>query len=288
MAAEKGFDINLIPGTGPAGRVTSDDVLNYEKQLTAAKPKEEKKEVAAKAPAAPPAEEDRVIIVKRTGLRRIVAQKMLQTKHEAAQTYHTQDIDATAVDDFRKELLPYAEKKANVRVTITDILMKLSGAALKEHPLLNSRYFDDRDELYKDVHMGMAMSLKEGELLVPVIRDINSKSIIDIAKERTALIDRGRKGKLTPDEIKGSTFTFSALGMFGTERFTAIINQPENAIIAVGAILEKPWVYKGQITIRRIMNVTLSYDHRTIYGAEASRFISTLQLLIENPLMVLA
>jgi pyruvate dehydrogenase E2 component (dihydrolipoamide acetyltransferase) len=159
---------------------------------------------------------------------------------------------------------------------------------LKEHPYLNSRYFDDRDELYKDVHMGMAMAVREGELIVPVIRDINKKSIIEIAKDRIGFIDRGKKGKLLPDDIKGSTFTFSALGMFGLERFIAIINQPENGILAVGAILDKPWVYNGQLAIRKVVNTTLSYDHRTIYGAEAARFMATLKLFIENPLLVLA
>jgi pyruvate dehydrogenase E2 component (dihydrolipoamide acetyltransferase) len=112
--------------------------------------------------------------------------------------------------------------------------------------------------------------------------------LTEIAKERVSLIDRGRKGKLTPDEMKGSTFTLSAMGMFGLESFTAIINQPENAILGVGAIIDKPVVVNGQIVIRPMMNVTLTYDHRTIDGAKAGMFMTTLKSFIENPLLIIA
>jgi pyruvate dehydrogenase E2 component (dihydrolipoamide acetyltransferase) len=135
--------------------------------------------------------------------------------------------------------------------------------------------------------MGMAMSLKDG-LIVPVIWNIDKKSVIEIAKDRASLVDRGRTGKLTPDDMKGSTFTLSAMGMFGLEEFYAIVNQPENAILAVGAIIDKPWVVNGQIVVRPIMNVGLTYDHRTIDGAEAGRFMQTLKLFIENPMLCLA
>ncbi|MFH0811819.1 MAG: dihydrolipoamide acetyltransferase family protein [Pseudomonadota bacterium] len=283
LAEEKGFDISLIPGTGPEGRITREDVLNYEKMQTAPAPK---KEAEVKIPPSVPVEEKKVII-KRTGMRKIIAQKMLQSKVEAAQTYMSNKVDATAVLEFRKQLLPYAEKKANVRVTITDILMKITAFALKEHPIMNSRYTEQGDLVIKDIHMGMAMALPEG-LIVPVIWNIDKKFIIEVAKERVSLIERGRKGKLTPDDIKGSTFTFSALGMYGIEEFTAIINQPENAILAVAAIMDKPWVVNGQIVIRPIMNVNLTYDHRTIYGADAAKFMATLKMFIENPLLVLA
>jgi pyruvate dehydrogenase E2 component (dihydrolipoamide acetyltransferase) len=135
--------------------------------------------------------------------------------------------------------------------------------------------------------MGVAMALKDG-LIVPVIWNSDKKSIIEIAKDRTSLVERGRGGKLTPDDMKGSTFTLSAMGMYGLEEFYAIINQPENAILAVGAIIDKPWVVNGQIVIRPIMNVGLTYDHRTIDGARAGEFMMTLKRFIENPLLCLA
>jgi pyruvate dehydrogenase E2 component (dihydrolipoamide acetyltransferase) len=213
---------------------------------------------------------------------------MLESTTEvAAQTYMSNSVDATAIQDYRKQLLPYAEKKANVRVTITDILMKITAFALKEHPIINSRYTEDGDILMGDVHMGMAMAVAEG-LIVPVIWNADKKSIIQIAQDRVSLIERGRAGKLTPDDIKGSTFTLSALGMYGIEEFAAIINQPENGILAVATIIDKPWVVDGQLTIRPIMKVNLTYDHRTIYGVDAADFMATLKLFIENPLMVLA
>jgi len=135
--------------------------------------------------------------------------------------------------------------------------------------------------------MGMAMALDEG-LIVPVIKNINAMSIGQVAVERMDLIKKGKTNGFLPDDIKGSTFTLSAMGMFGIEQFTAIINQPENAILAVGAIIDKPVAEKGQIVIRPIMNVTLSYDHRTIDGAEAGKFMQTLKAFIEDPVLIWA
>jgi pyruvate dehydrogenase E2 component (dihydrolipoamide acetyltransferase) len=274
IAEEKGIDIGQIRGTGPGGRITKDDVLNFEKQAAS--------DGALAAPSEAPAG-DRVRIIKHTEHRKIIARKMMETVNETAQTTHSNDVDATALDELKNELRQKVEAEEKVRITITDVLMKLVACALKEHPIMNSSYRDDADIIYEDIHMGMAMSTKEGELLVTVIRDMEKKSIPDIAKARADYLVRAQKGKLTPDDIKGSTFTLSALGMFGLERFVALINRPENAILAVGAILDKPWVHNGEIAIRKVMNVTLSYDHRTIYGAEAARFMTTLKAYIEDP-----
>ena len=279
MADELGLDASTIKGSGPGGRITKEDV---ERHAAAAKAP------AAAAPAAAaaaPAEGDR--LVKFTGMRKIIGQKMLQSKTQAAQAYMANNCDASAIQDFRKQLLAYSEKKHGVRVTITDIMMKITAAAIQAHPVINTRFTEEGDLWLKDIHMGMAMALKDG-LIVPVIWNINKKSIIEIAKDRVDLIDRGRSGKLTPDDMKGSTFTLSAMGMFGLEEFYAIINQPENAILAVGAIIDKPWVVDGQIVVRPIMNVGLTYDHRTIDGAAAGQFMQTLKMFIENPMMCLA
>jgi len=275
LAEELGLDYRRVSGTGPGGRITREDVEKFAAGRAAG---------GAAAAAAPvPPEEDRVIVLQRNEHRRIVARKMLEAVREAAQTYHSNDVDATAVAELRNRLLAQVEKETGLRVTITDILMKLTAGAIREHPIMNSSCTDGADILYRNIHMGMAMSLREGELLVPVIRDIDRKTVAEIARIRTDYIDRGRQGKLLPDEIRGSTFTFSALGMFGLERFAAILNRPENAILAVGAILDRPWVHAGQVVVRKVMNTTLTYDHRTIYGAEAARFMATLRRQIEHP-----
>jgi pyruvate dehydrogenase E2 component (dihydrolipoamide acetyltransferase) len=283
MAEEMRLDMNTIQGSGPGGKITKEDV---ERRAAAAKEvKAPAAPAAAAASSAKPSEGDR--LVKFTGMRKIIAQKMLQSKIQAAQAYMANNVDATALQEFRKELLAYTEKKTGVRVTITDIMMKITACAIQQHPVINTRYTEEGDLWVKDIHMGVAMALKDG-LIVPVIWNSDKKSIIEIAKDRTSLVERGRGGKLTPDDMKGSTFTLSAMGMYGLEEFYAIINQPENAILAVGAIIDKPWVVNGQIVIRPIMNVGLTYDHRTIDGARAGEFMMTLKRFIENPLLCLA
>ncbi len=268
LAEEKGIDIRRVQGTGPGGRITKDDVERHER-----------------AQAAATEGETRVILIQRTELRRTVARRMIESLHEAAQTNISNDVDATALAEYRQQLLAGAP---TTRITITDMLMKLTACALQLHPIINSRYTEEGDWLYRDVHMGMAMSVRENELVVPVIRDIDKKSLAEIAAARLDYLERGRQGKLTMEELGGSTFTLSSLGMLGAHRFVAIINRPENAILAVGAMLQRPWVYEGRIAIRTVMNLTLSYDHRSIYGAEAARFLATLQQFVENPGRILS
>ncbi len=275
VAREYGIDLAAVAGTGPGGRVLRQDV---EKAKAAGIQKP-----AAAAPAAPAAEEK---LVPFTGMRRTIAKKMLQSKVESAQTYMSNTVDASKLQQYREALLPFVEKKYGVRLTITDLMMKVTAAALREHPVVNTRWTDKGILYLPEVHMGMAMALDEG-LIVPVIKSINAKSLGQIAVDRTALIKKGKTNSFLPDDIKGSTFTLSAMGMFGIEQFTAIINQPENAILGVAAIIDKPVVVKGQIVIRPMMNVNLSYDHRTIDGAEAGKFMQTLKAFIEDPVMIL-
>jgi pyruvate dehydrogenase E2 component (dihydrolipoamide acetyltransferase) len=196
-------------------------------------------------------------------------------------------VDATAIQDFRKKLLPTAEKKHGVRVTITDFMLKITAMAIRQHPVINTRWTDGGILYIEDINVGMAMAVKGG-LVVPVIKNTDKKSIIEIAKDRVGLIDKGRNGKLGPDAMSGGTFTLSAMGMFGTDLFTAIINQPENAILGVGAITDKAVVIDKQIVIRPMVNLSLTYDHRTIDGAEAGTFMRTLKDFMEDPMMTLA
>jgi pyruvate dehydrogenase E2 component (dihydrolipoamide acetyltransferase) len=282
LAREYNIDLTTVIGTGPSSRIVREDV---EKARDLAREKPDA-EPAAPSPSAeaPAAVEAEGTIIKFTGMRRAIARNMLTSKTEAALAYMGNSVDATKIQELRATLLPFIEKKHGVRVTITDIMMKLTAAAIREHPVINTRWTDEGILLLEDVHMGMAMALDEG-LIVPVIRNINKKSTGQVAMERVELIAKGREGRYTPDDIKGGTFTLSAMGMFGLENFSAIINQPENAILAVAAIIDKPVALNGEVVIRPMMNFTLTYDHRTIDGAEAGKFCRTLKEMIENPML---
>lgn len=283
MAKDKNIDLKQVAGTGPGGKITKEDIEAYLAKAKAAP--------AAAAAAAPKtggekmAEGDK--LVKLTSMRKVIARKMLQSMNEAAMAYMTNAIDATAIQEFREKILAPTEKKHKVRVTITDFVIKITAMALERHPVINTRWTADGILFLKDINVGMAMAIKDG-LIVPVIHNANKKSIVEIAKDRSALIEKGRGGKLGPAEMTGGTFTVSAMGMFGTELFSAIINQPENAILGVGAIIDKPVVVNKQIVIKPMMNLTLSYDHRTIDGADAGRFLQTLKEFHDDPMLILA
>lgn len=226
-------------------------------------------------------------MVKLSGMRSAIAERMLAGKRETAQTYMAISVDAKKIVESRETLAPMAEKSTGVHITITDILMKITASAISRHPVMNTRWTKEGILWVEPIHMGMAMALEEG-LVVPVIPDIGRKTLFEIAQSRSSVVEKGKKGKLTPDEITGSTFTLSSLGMYGIEEFTSIINIPESAILAVGAILDKPVVINKEIVVRPVMKITLSYDHRVIDGAKAAAFMMTLKEFLENPSSVIA
>jgi pyruvate dehydrogenase E2 component (dihydrolipoamide acetyltransferase) len=272
IAKERGLDLKNVVGSGIGGRIKREDV---EATLDQKSSEQVLPQIAEGK------------LVKISGMRRIIAKKMLASKVETAQTYMTTSVDTSKILESREKLTPIIEKMAGVHLTITDILMKVTASAITLHPIINTRWTPDGIIWFDAIHMGMAMALEEG-LIVPVIWDIGKKSLSETAKARAALIEKGKVGRLTPDEMKGSTFTLSSLGMFGLEEFTAIINQPESAILAVGAILDKPVVINKEVVIRPMMKLTLSYDHRVIDGAKAAQFMKTLRELMEEPILVLA
>jgi pyruvate dehydrogenase E2 component (dihydrolipoamide acetyltransferase) len=286
VAKELGIDLSAVAGTGPGGRVLREDVERAKAAGIQAPPAAAPAAPAQAAPPAPAAAAAEGRLAAFTGMRKTIAKRMLQSKVEAAQAYMGNTVDATRIQALRTELLPFIEKKSGVRITITDLMMKVTGAALREHPVINTRWTDKGVLFLPEVNMGMAMALDEG-LIVPVIKNINGKSLGQVAQDRVSLIEKGKKNSFLPDDIKGSTFTLSAMGMFGLENFTAIINQPENAILAVGAIIDKPVALKGEVVIRPMMTINLTYDHRTIDGAEAGKFMRTLKEMIEEPLYIL-
>jgi pyruvate dehydrogenase E2 component (dihydrolipoamide acetyltransferase) len=221
-------------------------------------------------------------LVKASAMRRIIAERMVASKRETAQAYMTASLDATRLLATRDALAGDVEKATGARLTITDVLLKLAAAAVAAHPDVNTRWVPEGVLFLDAIHMGMAMALDEG-LVVPVIRHIEQKTLAEVARARAELVERGRAGKLTPDEMKGSTITLSSLGMFGVEAFTAILNPPESAILAVGAILDTAVVVEKQVVVRPVMKVTLTYDHRVIDGASAARFLKTFRELVETP-----
>jgi len=277
ISKEKGLDWKQVPGSGPGGRIRRADVERAFLRQLPSKPPE---------PVGPQGAEKQKL-VRMTGMRKMIAQKMLASKIETAQIYMSNTINATKILESREKFLPVVDQRVGVRLTITDILMRITAAAISLHPVMNTRWTPKGILWLDDIHMGMAMALEEG-LIVPVIWNIGQKSLAEIAQARAELVEKGRKGKLIPDDMKGSTFTFSSLGMYGIEEFCPIINQPESAILGVGAILEKPVVLNKEVTVRPLMKVTLSYDHRVIDGARAAEFMKTLQESMEDPILILA
>ena len=273
IAKEKGLDLKNVLATGLGIRIRKVDV---EKALPNKPPE----------PFLAPRMESGKL-VKLTGMRRMIAQKMLASKIETAQAYMASTVDASRILESRGTLAPVVEKRTGVHLTITDILMKITARAISLHPVLNTRWTPEGILWLDDIHMGMALALEEG-LIVPVIWGIGEKSLAEIAQARGELVEKGKKGKLTPEDMKGSTFTLSSLGMYGVEEFSGILNQPESAILGVGAILEKPVVRNKEVVVRPMMKMTLSYDHRVIDGAKAAQFMKTLQELMEDPILILA
>jgi pyruvate dehydrogenase E2 component (dihydrolipoamide acetyltransferase) len=226
-------------------------------------------------------------LVKLTSMREIIARKMLASTTEAAQAYMVVSVDAGNLVEARQRLVPSIEKQTGIRPTLTDLLAKIVAVAIARHPVMNTRWTPDGIVWLDAIHMGIATALEDG-LVVPVITDIGAKKLSAITVERHGLIARAREGKLPPEQMRGGTFTISSLGMFGVEEFSAIINQPESAILAVGAIVDTPVARDGIVVIRPIMKLTLTYDHRIIDGAKAAAFVVTLKDVIEEPLLALA
>ncbi len=275
IAEEKGVDLTRVRGTGPGGRITKDDVLRYLASAPA-------------VPAAPTAVEavtgaiPEFQTVPMSSMRRVIARKMTDSKARIPHFYISTEVDMTEAAKMRESLIPAVEARAGVRLSITDLLIKAVATALEEFPQLNATYDGENIRLLRDVNIGIAVGLDEG-LIVPVLRRANRMDLVQIASEASRLITKAREKRLREDEFVGGTFTISNLGAFNVDSFTAIINPPETAILAVGTIREKPAVVDGRIEIRKMMNVTLSADHRVVDGLIAARFLQKVKTLLEAP-----
>jgi pyruvate dehydrogenase E2 component (dihydrolipoamide acetyltransferase) len=275
LAEEKGIDLRAVSGSGPSGRVVKRDL---DAAPTAAVPS------AQRAPAAPlqPGPGDTVVPVSR--MRQIIARRLAESKFSAPHFYLTVAVGMDRLLESRARMNEGREKKLSVNA----FLMAIAGRILARHPQVNSTWNGDTLIVHGSADVGLAVALPEG-LITPLVRDCGRKGIVAIDTELADLVARARTGKLAPEEYTGATFTISSLGTAGIDEFTAIINPPGSAILAVGAVRKEPVVEAGDaIVVRQRMRVTLSCDHRVIDGAVGAAFLRELADALENPLLALA
>jgi pyruvate dehydrogenase E2 component (dihydrolipoamide acetyltransferase) len=282
IAAEHGIDLRQVQGTGPNGRIVVRDVLAYlETRPATVAPTPAPPPMPAPAVAAAPVEA-RVETPNR--LRQITAQRTTEAHQTIPHFYLTMEIDMEEALALRQRLNQLDE---SLRVSINDLIVKACAVAIEQHPIVNASYQNGQIVHPNGIHIGIAVAVEQG-LLVAVLKHCEGKSLRRIAQESQTLIQKAREGKLLPDEMTGNTFTVSNLGMFGIEQFTAIINPPASAILAVGATKRVPVVQEdGTIVARQRMKVTLSCDHRVLDGAVGAQFLQTLKQVLENPLWML-
>jgi len=259
LAEERGADLSNIEGTGPAGSITEQNVLDY----------------AARRPV--PGE---VIIPGR--IQKIAAQRMTESFTSTPHFYLNVEAQVIKLVELRERHMPSIQTRANVRLTFTDLLIVLVAKALREHPLLNASWENGKIKIASEINIGVATAVREG-LVVPVIKWADKKSLEEIAQDRKELAEKGREGKLSMEESEGGTFTLTNLGMFEVDEFEAIINPPQSAILAAGRIAERPVAENGRVVARPTIRLTLSLDHRVIDGANGARFLSDLKALVEEP-----
>lgn len=277
IAQVEGVDLETVAGTGHGGKITKDDVVAGLKteQPAAAKPA---------AAAAAPAEGKTVIPM--TGIRKIIAERMIESQNTAATVSLTIEVDMTASIAFRTKIKDQLQKDTGLKITYTDLLIMAVTKSLMKYPLVNATLTQEGIVLNDEVNMGIAVGLDSG-LMVPVISGTDKMSLSKIVESRSDIVGRTVKGKVKPAEMQGSTFTISNLGMFDTVSFTSIINQPNSAILSVGAILERMRVIDGKPEVRNVMNLTITLDHRVMDGVEGAKFLQNLKALLEEPSLML-
>lgn len=278
VAERDGVDLASVQGSGAGGKVMRSDV-------------EGAAAAGAKAPAAAPGMDALGKIVLATtpykGVRKIIGERLAQSKFTAPHLYFTDSIDTTKFTAFRKQI----NESGEVKVAVSDLLIMAASKALKKYPGINVSLEGDQIITYASTNVGMAVAGDNG-LIVPVVKNVQMKSLTDVAKESRDLVERAKVGKLAPDEFSGGTFTISNLGMFGIENFTAIINPPESAILAVSSVRKKAIVVTDEdgedsIEIRPMMNIQLTVDHRLIDGLLAAQFVAYFKGLLEDPMRIL-
>jgi pyruvate dehydrogenase E2 component (dihydrolipoamide acetyltransferase) len=301
MAAEANININSLTGSGPGGRIVKRDIeaaINAGRQPSQATAPQGRTQpeqapppaVEARAPQPQPAPQQTPVEVASpyrdepvSTMRATIARRLTSSLAPVPHFFLTTEIEMDRTVELRAALNALDQEN---KVSINDIIIKVAAAALVQHPQVNASYQDKTIRYYERADIGVAVAIDEG-LITPIVRAADGKSIGRISREVRELAGRARERKLQPDEYMGATFSVSNLGMFGIDEFTAIINPPEAAILAVGAMGAKPVVREGEVVVRQLMRVTMSCDHRIVDGATGAKFLQTFKQMMENPLMLM-
>ncbi|MFT6838274.1 MAG: pyruvate dehydrogenase E2 component (dihydrolipoamide acetyltransferase), partial [Sediminicola sp.] len=285
IADEKGIDLSTVTGSGDHGRIVKKDIENYQPAQKVAAP------ASTDAPAAKtssmafaaPVGEESSEEVKNSQMRKVIAKRLGESKFSAPHYYLTIEVDMDNAKASREQINSLPDTK----VSFNDMVVKACAMALRKHPQVNTSWNGDTTRYNHHISVGVAVAVEDG-LVVPVLKFTDQMGLTQIGASVRDMAGKARNKKLTPAEMEGSTFTVSNLGMFGILEFTSIINQPNSAILSVGAIVEKPVVKNGQIVVGNTMTVTLACDHRTVDGATGAQFMQTLRAFLENPVTMLA
>jgi pyruvate dehydrogenase E2 component (dihydrolipoyllysine-residue acetyltransferase) len=279
MAAEAGIDLRSLQGSGPGGRIIKRDIEEAMSQPKAAPAQPsypravepgEFPQIAASPYRDEPASE----------IRKVIAKRLVTSLGPVPHFFLTTEIEMDRAAEMRKGINAL---DPDLKISINDIIIKVASAALRQHPEVNASFQGNFIRYYEHADIGVAVAIEDG-LITPVVRSADQKSLSDIAGEVRELAERARSRKLKPEEYTGASFSISNLGMFGIDEFTAVINPPEGAILAVGAMSAKPVVRDNEIVVRQMMRVTMSCDHRVIDGATGAKFLQTFKKILENPL----
>jgi len=270
MAREMGVSLEQVKGSGPSGRIVASDIKNFQPAAPAPQ--------RAKAPSLSPIQKLETKEIPLTAMRRTIAKRLAESTGPIPHFYLTADYDVTNLLSLREQL----NEIEGIKTSVNDFIVRAAALALRHHPNVNASWGDEAITQHGEIHIGIAVSTPEG-LITPVVRDADQKSVTEISNEVRALAGKAKNRKLTPNDYQGSTFTISNLGAWGIEQFTAIINPPNVAILAIGAASAQPVVIDRQVVIRDRMKVTMSCDHRVVDGALGAEYLRTLRSYIEQP-----
>jgi pyruvate dehydrogenase E2 component (dihydrolipoamide acetyltransferase) len=295
MAAEAGIDLRSLTGSGPGGRIVKRDI---EEAMSAGQPAADagggtpqspQRHLRAVQPGTQPAGQHPVEGASpyrdepTSVMRQTIARRLVTSIGPVPHFFLTTEIEMDRVVEMRRSV---NELDAELKISINDVIIKVAAAALIQHPQVNASFQDRNIRYYERADIGVAVAIEDG-LITPIVRSADQKSLSQIAGEVRELAERARSRKLLPEEYTGATFSISNLGMLGIDEFTAVINPPEAAILAIGAVTPKPVVRDGQVMVRQMMRVTMSCDHRVIDGATGARFLQTFKRTLENPLLMI-
>lgn len=272
LAAEAGVDISSIQGSGEGGRIVKRDVEAFVAKGGQVQTK------TSSAPAKAPEYGD----VPVSQMRKTIARRLGESKFSAPHFYLTISIRMDAIAQARTMIV----EQQKIKVSFNDFVLKATAMALRQHPVVNASWLGDKIRYHKDINLGVAVAVEDG-LLVPVLFNADQMGMAEMGQQVSALAEKARNKKLQPQEMQGNTFSVSNLGMFGIDEFTAIINPPDAAILAVGGINEELYLENGEVRTKKVMKVTMSCDHRVIDGASGAKFLQTLKQYLENPISML-